>query len=70
MTVVTPDAPLPLSIILKFLFGLNSVDGDWNIPLINNMPLPPVLPIPMVLAPPTFKVNEEFIPVNWSDISS
>ena len=60
-TLVTPVAPLPLSIILKFLFGLNSVDGDWKIPFMNRTPFPPLVPIPIVLAPPTLKVNDDFI---------
>jgi len=42
---------------LKFLSGLNSVDGDWKMPFMNKIPLPPVVPTPIVLAPPTFKVN-------------
>ena len=64
MTVVTPVAPLPLSIILKFLLGLKNVDGDWNTPFTNSIPLPPVLPIPIVLAPPTVNLKSDFIPVN------
>ena len=70
ITVVTPVAPLPLSTILKFLFGFKSVDGDWNIPFMNKIPVPPVDPIPIVFAPPTFKVKLDVTPVNWSDTSS
>ena len=33
-------------------------------PLINRIPLPPVLQIPAVFAPPTVKVNVLPIPVN------
>ena len=64
ITVVTPEAPVPLSTILKFLLGLNSVEGDWNIPLINKIPLPPVVPNPTVFAPPTFRTKSDLIPVN------
>ena len=69
-TVLNPVAPLPLSKILKFLPGLNSVDGDWNTPFINKIPLPPVVPNPTVFAPPTYKMKSDLIPVNWSDTSS
>ena len=63
-TLETPLAPVPLSIILKFLSGLLTVDGDWNTPFINKIPDPPVVPKPTVFAPPTLSVNVVVIPVN------
>ena len=41
-----------VSSILKLEFTLFSLNGAWNILLMNNTPLPPVVPIP-VTAPPT-----------------
>lgn len=58
------------SVILKLLFGLLTVVGVWNIPLMNTIPFPPVVPIPVVFAPPTVKVNVLPIPVNSFEISS
>ena len=39
------------SIILKLALGLFSLNGAWNILLMNNTPLPPVVPIPVTAAP-------------------
>ena len=70
MTVDTPAIFSSGSNISKLFVGLFSVDGVWNILLMNKTPFPPVVPIPEVFAPPTVKVNVLPIPVNWSEISS
>jgi len=48
--------------------ALLSVEGVWNTPLINRIPLPDSTPV--VSAPPTLSEYVLPIPVNWSDISS
>ena len=69
-TLVIPDPPEEVSIILKLLDGLLSVVGVWKIPFMNKIPFLPVVPKPTVFAPPTVSVKVLSIPVNLSEISS
>ena len=59
-----------VSIILKLEFVLFSLNGAWNMLLINRTPLPPVEPIPVTATPIDVKGYVVSRPSNDSEISS
>ena len=69
-TLVIPDPPEEVSIMLKLFDGLLSVLGVWKMPFMNRIPFLAVVPKPTVFAPPTVNVKVLPIPVNLSEISS
>ena len=59
-----------LSVIPKLLSGLFGEDGDWKMPLMNTIPLPPVVPIPVIFCLSDVRIKLDLVPSNSSAISS